>query len=220
MWLSLFLSCTTSTDDSHTEIPSVQQSFEPTTLLIHEIWLNPEQPSTRIHPADEWSISIFLFNAQYPYTRKDEDFCFWRGHFSNAQTSGSSLPISISSQLELVYSNCPQEWIQNLKNAILQLVIENRNDTQNNNLQNLYTQQERNWSEVSPYAYGVRAVISDTGNGAMQDHYWAVSYPLNDQGVLDESDSQLTPSPISNQIEGGLRIFSIAPSPIEWFWYD
>ena len=65
MWfIAMLVSCTVPKEDLN-ESTRTQEGFEAHLLFIHEVWLNPENPTSLVHPDQDWHVSLFLFDDQF-----------------------------------------------------------------------------------------------------------------------------------------------------------
>ena len=76
--------------DSHSEPIAEEQGFTPISLLIHEVWLKSGEPDLLCTSRERLEHLSLLFNDQFSYTRKNEDFCYWRGNFKTHKAMGTT----------------------------------------------------------------------------------------------------------------------------------
>lgn len=212
--LSLF-SCSSNPDSS-----LLVQEFTPDLLFIHEIWLHPEDPDRLINPRGGANVSLKLYSPHYPHTRADTDVCSWYGNLSDNEIQSLNYPYGLKSRLRMTQSDCPKEFADQLDGSHLTLRVEPLVSAQQSNLERIYRQEERDVEEVLPFALGVRSGIGAQEQAPFQEHGWALSYRMEDGNVARNEDKLILQQTSSSQPDQALRIMGLAPSPLEWFWYD
>ena len=120
----------------------------------------------------------------------------------------------------MTQSDCPKEFADQLDGSHLTLRVETLVSAQQSNLERIYRQEERDVEEVLPFALGVRSGIGAQEQAPFQEHGWALSYRMEDGNVARNEDKLILQQTSSSQPDQALRIMGLAPSPLEWFWYD
>ena len=196
------------------------QGFTPDLLFIHELWLHPGEPDRPMNPRGDANVSLKLYGPHYPRTRSPDDVCSWYGNLSDIEIQSLDYPYGLKSRLRMTQSDCPKEFADQLDGSHLTLQIEPLVSAQQNNLERIYRQEEKDVDEVLPFALGVRSGIGAQEQAPFQEQGWALSYQMDEGKVALDGDELILQQTSSTQPNRALRIMGLAPSPFAWFWYD